>query len=264
MLVVTAEENEGRKIVEFSEAPLLLLDGMINEKLRGNSDLETVFKIKKAKSAGIIMSSDGTVIDTNIASEEQLAKERADAEMNSTNSEIVTEGINFPYTRPSTIKVYRSATSKIETVDFYEYCKNVLPNEWTSSWGNESLKAGAMCVKMVGWFRVESPKYPGKGYDVKDTDADQVYVPNSAKTSCTNAINSIGTMGIQSASYLFFPRYLAGREGYYEVGGWDGGTVSQWGTKKFADNGYDYLYMLHYYYDYTARLDGNIMYTFTY
>ncbi|MFV0518441.1 MAG: SpoIID/LytB domain-containing protein, partial [Aminipila sp.] len=150
------------------------------------------------------------------------------------------------------------------TVDFYEYCKNVLPNEWGASWGSESLKAGAMCVKMVGWFRVESAKYPGRGYDVKDTDADQVYKPNSAKTSCTNAIKAIGSTGIQSASYLFFPRYLSGTEGYYEVGGWDGGTVSQWGTKKFADNGYDYLHMLHYYYDYTPRLDGNVMYTFTY
>ncbi len=257
-MVLTAEENGEPVIVEFSDASRKLIDTMLGEFRKTNSKYERLFEIKEARSKGIILNSKGDVIETNIATKESLIEEMGGV------PQALLKGILAPYTRPQSIKVYRVKTKKIETVDFYEYCKNVLPNEWVSSWGSEALKAGAMCVKMVGWFRVESPKYAGKGYDVRDDDRDQVYRPNTAVSSCTKAINNVGSNGIQSAGYLFFPRYLNGREGFYEVGGWDGGTVSQWGTKKFADNGYEYLDMLHYYYDYTDRLDGNPMYTFTY
>ncbi|MGH2627576.1 MAG: carboxypeptidase regulatory-like domain-containing protein, partial [Anaerolineales bacterium] len=50
----------------------------------------------------------------------------------------------YPYcdtTRPYTVQI----------IDFVEYAKHVLPNEWVNSWPGESLRAGAMAVKMYAW-----------------------------------------------------------------------------------------------------------------
>ena len=41
---------------------------------------------------------------------------------------------------PSTIRVYRTATGAVDTVDFRTYVKNVLSREWISSWTTESLR----------------------------------------------------------------------------------------------------------------------------
>ena len=38
---------------------------------------------------------------------------------------------------------YRTSSGDIEKIGFYDYCKNVLPNEWVASWPEEALKAGA-------------------------------------------------------------------------------------------------------------------------
>ena len=38
---------------------------------------------------------------------------------------------------PLTIRVFRTATGAVETVDFRAYVKNVLSREWISSWTTE-------------------------------------------------------------------------------------------------------------------------------
>ena len=48
---------------------------------------------------------------------------------------------------PSTIRVYRTASGAVDTVDFRTYLKNVLSREWISSWTTESLRSGALAVK---------------------------------------------------------------------------------------------------------------------
>ena len=53
---------------------------------------------------------------------------------------------------PSSILVYRKSAGSVVRVDFKTYVKNVLPNEWVSSWPAESLKAGAVAVKSYGWY----------------------------------------------------------------------------------------------------------------
>ena len=40
----------------------------------------------------------------------------------------------------------------VERVAFKTYVKNVLPNEWMTSWPAASLEAGAMAVKSFGWY----------------------------------------------------------------------------------------------------------------
>ncbi len=39
----------------------------------------------------------------------------------------------------------------VQVVDFKDYVKHVLPNEWISSWPGEALRAGAMAAKMYAW-----------------------------------------------------------------------------------------------------------------
>ncbi|MGH2383180.1 MAG: hypothetical protein ACRDG7_18415, partial [Candidatus Limnocylindria bacterium] len=55
---------------------------------------------------------------------------------------------------PPTIRVYRTATGAVDTVDFRTYAKNVLSREWISSWTTESLRSGALAVKNYAWYQV--------------------------------------------------------------------------------------------------------------
>lgn len=131
---------------------------------------------------------------------EQLAEEK-----NVDVSELLTTTYaTGDHARPSTISVYITSTGKIKDVDFYDYCKCVLPNEWYSTWKTESLKAGAQAVKFVGWYRVYNAKYPGKGYDVKDSTVDQAYKEGTEVASCTNAINAVGGIGWKILIMKFF------------------------------------------------------------
>ena len=40
-------------------------------------------------------------------------------------------------------------------VNFKNYILNVVPNEFTVSYGGEYLKAGTMVVKMFGWYYLD-------------------------------------------------------------------------------------------------------------
>ena len=70
-------------------------------------------------------------------------------------------------------------TYPIVHIDFKEYVKGVLPNEWGPKWNEESLKAGAVAVKMFAISMVER-----RGY-VWDCNWSQVYRP-SRRTEATD------------------------------------------------------------------------------
>ena len=76
----------------------------------------------------------------------------------------------------------------VQTVDFMEYAKHVLPNEWIPGWPYESLRAGAMAVKMYAWSIIAA----GGRYadaDVYDSTCDQVYNPAVQYTSTNRAVD---------------------------------------------------------------------------
>lgn len=68
------------------------------------------------------------------------------------------------YEPPTTIDILKIWTSngdpqgtcqvlaRYPTYDFRTYVKEVLPNEWISSWPVDSLRAGAEAVKEYGWW----------------------------------------------------------------------------------------------------------------
>ena len=76
----------------------------------------------------------------------------------------------------------------VQTIDFKEYVKHVLPNEWVASWPTESVRSGAMAAKMYAWSYIAAG---GKwsDADVYDSTCDQVYNPAVSYTSTNRAVD---------------------------------------------------------------------------
>ncbi len=150
---------------------------------------------------------------------------------------------------PQTIRVYRVNLGRVDVVPFDFYVKHVLPSEWYGSWPMESLKAGAMGVKTYAWYWIaRGGKWPSLGADVKDTTADQVYNPNYSYPTTDDAVDATWNFKMTRGGSLFESHYLAGSYGPGYVPGYEG-WMTQWGTKYWADQGKDWRWILHYYYD---------------
>ncbi|MCL2343083.1 MAG: SpoIID/LytB domain-containing protein [Firmicutes bacterium] len=236
-IVILGKENGQWKVLTFSEAPPSAIEAYVPDT---SQDILTALDIVKSRNQGIFKNGEGQIIGTNRAAKPQLNAEEGHA--------IFSLLVVTNWNEPANIKVQITATGVISTVVFYTYCKNVLPNEWIGSWNSESLKAGAECVKMVGWYRVYNAKYPGLGYDIKDSTADQVYKPNTAQATCTAAIDAVSNVIIvDSITNLFYLAYNSGTSG--SAGTQNSGVVSQYGTQYLANTkGYGYVDILKYYY----------------
>ena len=154
---------------------------------------------------------------------------------------------------PSTIKVLRTATGQIEIVDFKTYVKNVLPNEWIAIWDMEALRAGAMAVKTYAWYWIINRKYPGQGFDIKDTTADQVYKPGSSHPRTDRAVEETWHLVMTRGKQIFQAQYFDGTPGLPETcsvktGRCYAGRMSQWGTQHWARQGRDWQWIFRYYY----------------
>ncbi|AGL03319.1 SpoIID/LytB domain-containing protein [Desulfoscipio gibsoniae] len=202
LLVLLVPESDQWKIALMPKAPV----GVLNQDGFGFDDEAEKKAIKRQKhleKTGEVINENGTVIEDLAASPEQNLEEKGgkdtlhifkeDAELSKSDASIAATD---DHTVPSTIRVYLTNSGTNKSFEFYYYVKNVLPNEWYSNWPDKSLQAGALAVKMYGWYRVYVPKYPGKGYDVRDDDSDQTFKVNSEVTSCTAAINAVGGIGV--------------------------------------------------------------------
>ena len=139
-------------------------------------------------------------------------------------------------TPPSTIRVFRSATGAVDTVDFRTYVTNVLSREWISSWTTESLRAGALAVKNYAWYQVlhwrGHVNGAGTCFDVFDSTRDQHYDPSRPTyASMAAAVDATwGTLAHRSGR-VFATYYNAGAP--YEACGANanGWQMFQWGTQ---------------------------------
>jgi len=227
------DHNGEYKLLQWSQPIIKEMEASKLAYGDGTEDLQ--MDIQKARKNGVILNGKREQIANNIISKESSY-----------------DPDNCPI--KSEIRVKRVSLNRIDNVNFYYYVKNVLPNEWVeSSDPVESLKAGAMCVKMYGWYHCYYYKYYGQGFDVKDTTADQVYVPDSEQTNCTSAINAVGGIGIEnSAGFLFETQYLASGPTQ------NSGKVSHSGANSLANNDHDWLYICKYYYDNSDKSSGAI------
>ena len=150
---------------------------------------------------------------------------------------------------PTTILVYRVKLGRVDRVDFKTYVKNVLPNEWVTSWPRESLKSGAMAVKSYGWYwALNSTRRTPSGacYDVRDDTGDQVYRPGSAVASTSAAVDATWDRRLTRSGNILNAHYCATTTA---CGAWvDGNWMSQYGSADLARAGQSYGTILRHYY----------------
>jgi peptidoglycan hydrolase-like amidase len=150
---------------------------------------------------------------------------------------------------PTTILVYRKSLNRVERVDFKTYVKNVLPNEWVSTWPTESLKAGAIAVKNFGWYWAlhSNRRTPGgQCFDVYDHTSSQVYKPGSAKAVTSAAVDATWGTRLTRSGKIFRAQYCATTTacGNWVTGDW----MSQYGSRDKARAGWSYSRILRHYY----------------
>jgi peptidoglycan hydrolase-like amidase len=141
------------------------------------------------------------------------------------------------YGPPSTINVYRVALGRIDTVEFKAYVKNVLPNEWISSWEPAALQAGALAVKTYAWHWVNYEKYPGQCYSVRDDSLDQVYIPGSEQVRTSAAVDNTWRTVMTQNNTIFEAHHAQGDGNACGQGSAGGTSLSQYGSQACALNG---------------------------
>jgi hypothetical protein len=159
-----------------------------------------------------------------------------------------TDGTNSSL--PTSILVYRVSLGRVDRVDFKTYVKNVLPNEWVTSWPAESLSTGAMAVKSFGWYwALHSSRKTsgGKCFDVYDNTTSQVYRPGSAVASTSAAVDRTWSKRMTRSGNILQAHY---RSTTTACGAWvTGDWLSQYGSRDQANAGKSYSAILRYYYD---------------
>lgn len=137
---------------------------------------------------------------------------------------------------PPTIRVYRTATGAVDTVDFRTYVKNVLSREWISSWTTESLRSGALAVKNYAWYQVLHWRgyVNGRGecFDVFDSTRDQHYDPSRPTyASMAAAVDATWATLALKGGRIFATYYNAGAPGEACGANANGWQMFQWGTQ---------------------------------
>jgi hypothetical protein len=118
---------------------------------------------------------------------------------------------------PATIRVLRSATKTVQTVDFETYVKTVMPAEWPSSWPMETLRAGAVAIKQYAWYytmHYRGGTGTGGCYDVSDNTNDQVYKPETYTPAATHiqAVESTWAESIVKNGTFILTGYRSGTD----------------------------------------------------
>jgi peptidoglycan hydrolase-like amidase len=139
----------------------------------------------------------------------------------------------------------------VMNVNFDQYIRDVLPNEWMPSWRLESLKAGALAVKMSAWYHHLHPvKISGYTFDVDNTVNFQIYRENTHQPITDAAFNSIDRLAfVERNGNIFELNY---RAGYQNNPNWqyrNAQKMSQWGSQYWAERGRSYLQILQFYYE---------------
>jgi peptidoglycan hydrolase-like amidase len=137
---------------------------------------------------------------------------------------------------PSTIRVFRTATGAVETVEFRAYARNVLSREWISTWTTESLRAGALAVKNYAWYQVLHWRgyvnRAGQCFDVFDSTRDQVYDPaRPTYATAAAAVDATWSTLALKGGRIFPTYYNAGAAGEACGANANGWKLYQWGSQ---------------------------------
>jgi hypothetical protein len=145
-------------------------------------------------------------------------------------------------TPPPTIRVFRTASGAVDTVDFKAYTKNVLSREWLGYWTAESLRSGALAVKHYAWYQVlhwrGGVNAAGECFDLRDDTMDQVYDPSKATwSSAAAAVDATWSTRVLKSGAIFPTYYNAGASGEACGANANGWKMYQWGTQQCGLDG---------------------------
>lgn len=167
---------------------------------------------------------------------------------------------NSPYPRSIRVAIRESRPSGepnprgrilyVKQVGFDDYVLNSLPNEWVPSWEEESLKAGAVAVKMFAWYKVLHPmKLDGWEYDLDNTTNFQTYREGNrfgrTDTAHFNTRNLAWTSPDGAIQEL---NYRAGNENDPNWQYRNANMMAQWGSQYWAKKGKDLTGILQWYF----------------
>jgi hypothetical protein len=263
-LVVVTQKNGEWKISQFSTAPV---DLFVAQRLGfGTSDELGMANILKQRYLGNVVNRSGRILERLSIPESSMIKKGTSLinwRPQTTQNEFSAQARH--HQEPTSIRVYLSQKKNkrhygcpngcVRRINFKYYIRNVLPNEWVPSWHSNSLKTGALCVKMYAWYAFYYPLANSVGADVYDDTRSHVYLVNSSHPATDKAISSMDGIGMhrQDNKMLFLTEYSAG---YYMLGGKSSGKVWQWGSKYFADRNQKPAQILSYYYSGSKKVGG--------
>ena len=119
---------------------------------------------------------------------------------------------------PETIGVLRTASGKVETVDFKRYVVVVMASgEWPTTMPSSLLEAGALAVKQYAWFyalegnhRDGDVNAAGQCYDVRDNSRDQVYQPKRNRPRSRRPRDACRGLSLHKNGKFFLTGYRQG------------------------------------------------------
>lgn len=160
---------------------------------------------------------------------------------------------------PRTITVHLGAPDEPAenvTVSFPQYVKNVASSEIYPTWEPAAIRANVLAIISFALNRVYTEFYPSRGYDFQITDTtayDQKFIQGR------NTFENINRVVDE-----IFDNYIR-RKGYVEplstkfcngtTSKCDG--LSQWGSQELAQQGYQFMDILRYYYGNNIELVTN-------
>lgn len=152
--------------------------------------------------------------------------------------------------RPSGEPDPRGRIIWVKTVPFIDYVRDSLPNEWMPSWHPESLKAGAIAVKMFAWYHTLHPTtLDGFRFDVDNTVNFQTYREGRRYHTTNKAIEDTWRVAFVERDGTITPVYY--RAGVREDPNWhyrNANKMAQWGSQYWATRGRTHLQILQFYY----------------
>lgn len=144
----------------------------------------------------------------------------------------------------------RAPISWVQTVPFRQYCQDVLPNEWVPSWRPESLKSGAIAVKMFAWYHHLHPvTIDGFTFDVDNTVNFQAFRYMSRQTETNRAFAAVANVAyVDPSGTINELNYRAGLRDNPNYQYRNAQKMAQWGSEFWAERGRTYLQILQFYY----------------
>lgn len=151
---------------------------------------------------------------------------------------------------PETITVHLgspNAPARNVTVPFTEYVKNVASSEIYPTWNESALRANILAITSYALNRVYTEYYRSRGYDFDITNStaiDQSFVEGrSYFENISRLVDELFDSYIRRTGYIepLAAKFCDGRETTCS-------GLSQWGSEELAQQGYDSVEILRFYY----------------